>query len=340
MKRGPPDGGAARKICVAAVFAFLSACASDVYEGEVQSFASGVSTLNTSFETLIKQEDDAYFSRELEKIKTDKPSLRLGDGQSECATLEILLETGDDNAFKDLLGRCGLYYQFDGNRIEPIHPRAQVDNARKLIRAMDSYAGNLAELAAAQDIDTLDSAAARLRDSVASLTGTANQVAQASLPLATPALLGITQTVTMGGKFVLWVFSEYHRHVRFQRFKSAVIAADDAIAQTRAPLGDILSALNRNLIRHQMDRLTAATLGPAQSRSDIESAQREHDALLSLAAFDGPALAENLVKTHHALKEAVSDPTRQKDSLIAFLKAFKDHVNELSDAMDKVSKGN
>jgi len=332
---------------VLAVGAFLiSACSTDVYEGEVATLAKKTSEMKSAFEDLVNNEDEAFFAREVRFAKRQNASLRLGDAKSDCNKLDQLLvnvaedkQEDQDKAFRVALAKCKLHYQFAGKSPREVHRAADVKNARKLIVALNSYTTALAELAAAKDIDGLDASAAKLRDAVGSLVATSSKAAGTALPAATPALLAITQSINMGGKFVLWVFREYQKYLRFQRFRSAVIAADDAVSTADKPLGAMLAAFNRQLLLNQSGILNMTLNNRPVSDANIKTANKQYEALKALGSYDGYAVTANMAEAHRALRAAVENPKTQLKSLQTALKAFKDEVDGLVEAMKKLKEG-
>jgi len=331
-----------RSTAILLVFVFaISGCSTDVYEGEIKTFAKKVSTLEKSFDEMVKKEDTAFYAREIKNAMRKKASLRLGSNSKgkNCAELDSLLISKSDKEFELLLNDCSLHYQFSDKTTEPVHRVADVSNAHKLISALNSYTSSLAEVAAAKDIDALDSSAAKLRDAVSNLSSKASKTVGTILPVSGVALSGITQSINSASKFFLWVFSEYQKHVRFQRFKAAVNAADDAVSMASGPLGEILSALSRQLRINQMATVNSALAKPLDSSIALKSAAKKYETLKALGKLNGKALATAMASAHSALKDSLNDPKKQKDSVVSAFNEFKNQVENLVDAMKKLNGG-
>lgn len=312
MRRSTPLGMLAACLC-----AGLGACSPYLYKSEVESFRAGVSDLATAYQSGTKGVAAERAVIQQAQLTPTRTRVALSPGCALPATVSAA--PAADNALPCVLQPAGAPMAAPRQAAAP-----EPDAGAPLIRALRDYADALAAITNAQDQEALEAANSRLTGSLAGLASTA----KVGLPNEFGAIAGLA--------FSAGVATLNQR--RFDMLKRGVTAANEPVAVLGDAMGQALDTLRKTradgllLAGTTMASQMNANMSPDDYATTLTTLQAKTDAIETLRRTNARAAADDMVKAHAALAQALNDDTRQVAAVVTALKTFREKARAVQEA--------
>jgi hypothetical protein len=294
----------------------LVACSPYSFQKEVSAFTTGVNQLSDAFTS-------GYGN-----LATDQAAL-------------IQLQLTDAHASISITPSCDLLpssvpasqqpcalYAKNGPAPAPVTPDPNKAITDKDLAVLKGYANALSAVTNAADRASYDTAVSQLSNAVGDVAKAANAVAPGAGTIAPAA-------INLAG----WIVGTALDQARFDALKQAVNACDTPVTTVSAALDVGLAAISSatiNLLYQEMRQLVGS-LGNSTNDATYKARYAQADALRttinSLRQNDPAATAASLAKAHHALMEAVNDPSRNYPALVTAIGDFESKAEALKTAV-------
>ncbi|TSP13445.1 DUF885 domain-containing protein [Cupriavidus campinensis] len=311
MRRFTPLGMLAACLC-----AGLAACSPYLYKSEVESFRAGVNDLATAYQSGTKGVAAERAVIQQTQLTPTRTRVALSPGCALPATVSAA--PAADNTLP-----CALQPADPAMAPRQSAPREST-SAAPLIHALRDYADALAAITNAQDQEALEAANSKLTGSLAGLASTA----KAGLPNEFGAIAGLA--------FSVGVATLNQR--RFDMLKRGVTAANEPVAVLGDAMGQALDTLRKAradgllLAGTTMAGQINASMSPDDYTAALTTLQAKTDAIETLRRTNARAAADDMVKAHAALAQALNDDTRQVAAVVTALKTFREKARAVQEA--------
>lgn len=332
------------------LFLSLSACSTVVYKEEASEFHKAVQETRGLFNAYQEKEKEVYIAVRMNNLIRSQKVVTLSEDcvmliQAASGYLENEKEKNQEH-IQSAIAKLNV----DGSKCfleepNPDNPEQQkkleipliAGNGATLLKEMEAYAKELADIAGAEDMASLEESADGLRNALSSLAKTIGQGAGAGSKIT-----GVINPLTTVLQRIAF---NYLNHRRYVFLKQSVETARPLIPNAADLLSQQAAGMYTNVALGKFILLNASLTNaddPKLARSERDVLYRElveqENALHTLIAENPMTAFRDMREAHEQLAVAIENKSTQREAVFAAMRKFADEVDSLRKAIEALNQ--